>query len=93
LIVDDVISAGTSVRESVALIKAAGGTPAGVVIALDRMERGTGQLSAIEEVRQQFGLPVIAIATLENLLDYLAATPELSMHRAAVAAYREKWGA
>src|SRR4029079_18774300 len=61
LIVDDVISAGTSVRESVEIIKAAGGRPAAVLIALDRMERGSGKLSAVQEVQDQFGIPVMSI--------------------------------
>src|SRR5512139_4160853 len=64
LIIDDVISAGTSVRESIEIIRANGATPCGVLIALDRMERGTGKLSAVQEVAQDYGLPVTAIATL-----------------------------
>ncbi len=72
LIVDDVISAGTSVRESVQIIRAAGAAPCGVVIALDRMERGSGSQSAAQEVRSQFGIPVISIATLQDLTAYLA---------------------
>lgn len=71
LIVDDVISAGTSVRESIDLITHAGATPAGVAIALDRQERGTATASAAEEVRQQFGIPVVAIAGLDELISYL----------------------
>ncbi len=73
LIVDDVISAGTSVRESVDLIRASGAIAGGVVIALDRMERGQGSLSATQEVQQSFDMPVISIATLDDLLDYLRA--------------------
>uniref|UniRef100_UPI003D2D6D37 orotate phosphoribosyltransferase n=1 Tax=Methylophaga lonarensis TaxID=999151 RepID=UPI003D2D6D37 len=71
LIIDDVISAGTSVRESVEIIRAAGAEPAGVVIALDRQERGKGQMSAIQEVEQQHGIPVISIISLNDLLSYL----------------------
>jgi orotate phosphoribosyltransferase len=71
LIIDDVISAGTSVRESVQLIQAAGATPAGVVIALDRMERGKGELSAVQEVNRDYGLPVLSVANLEDLLGRL----------------------
>ena len=92
LILDDVISAGTSVRESVEIIRAAGATPAGVVIALDRMERGKGALSAVQEVREQFGIPVIAVATLEDLIAYLAGSPELAANLGAVQAYREQYG-
>src|SRR5262245_61708789 len=68
LIVDDVITAGTSVRESVELIRAHGAEPAGVLIALDRMERGRGSASAVEEVRTTYGIPVVAIATLDDLM-------------------------
>jgi orotate phosphoribosyltransferase len=92
LIIDDVISAGTSVRESVNLIRAAGAQPAGVAIALDRMERGQGALSAVQEVSRDYGLPVIAIATLEDLLGYLADSPELATHLAEVSAYRGQYG-
>lgn len=80
LVIDDVISAGTSVRESVELIRAAGAEPAGVAIALDRMERGQGTLSATQEVAEQFGIPVVAIATLDDLLGYLAGAPELEQN-------------
>jgi orotate phosphoribosyltransferase len=92
LIIDDVISAGTSVRESVNLIRAAGAEPAGVAIALDRMERGQGELSAVQEVSRDFGLPVIAIATLEDLLSYLNGSPELAEHLPRVSAYRQQYG-
>lgn len=92
LIVDDVISAGTSVRESVELIRAQGATPAGVLIALDRMERGTGELSAVQEVSASYGIPVIAIANLADLLDFLKDNTELASYRPAVAAYREQYG-
>ncbi len=92
LIVDDVISAGTSVRESVELIRAAGATPAGVVIALDRMERGTGELSAVQEVERDYGIPVVAVANLEDLMAYLSNHHELAAHQAAVAAYRSNYG-
>jgi orotate phosphoribosyltransferase len=71
LIVDDVISAGTSVRESVKLIRAANAEPAGVLIALDRMERGAAELSATQEVGKLYNIPVISIATLEDLIGYL----------------------
>jgi orotate phosphoribosyltransferase len=92
LILDDVISAGTSVRESVEIIRAAGATPAGVVIALDRMERGKGELSAVQEVRENYGIPVIAVATLDDLIAYLADSPDLAANLDAVQAYRERYG-
>jgi orotate phosphoribosyltransferase len=92
LIVDDVISAGTSVRESVDIIRAAGATPCGVIIALDRMERGTGALSAVQEVEQDYGLQVIAVATLDDLMAFLEQRPGFADHAAAVARYREEYG-
>ena len=99
LILDDVISAGTSVRESVELIRAAGAEPAGVVIALDRMEKSgnateIGDFSAVQAVEKDFGIPVFAIATLHDLMAYLDAqsAPELVQYQAAVKAYRERYG-
>ncbi|MDD3884211.1 MAG: orotate phosphoribosyltransferase [Gallionella sp.] len=91
LIIDDVISAGTSVRESIELIRAAGAEPCGVVIALDRMERGQGEFSAVQEVRRNYGIPVIAIATLDDLLGFLQ-TEGLLQNLAAVQAYRDRYG-
>lgn len=92
LIVDDVISAGTSVRESVDLIRAAGATPAGVLIALDRMERGQGDLSAVQEVQRDYGIPVVAVASLADLMIYLEQHAEFGAYRNAVARYREQYG-
>ena len=71
IILDDVITAGTSVRESVEIIHAAHATPAGVLIALDRQEKGLNDCSAIQEVKERFNMPVIAIITLENIIEYL----------------------
>ena len=73
LIVDDVVTAGTAVRESVNLIKAAGAQPAGVVLALDRQERGLGSQSAVQEIQSSYGIPVIRIITLDHLIEYLEA--------------------
>jgi orotate phosphoribosyltransferase len=92
LIVDDVISAGTSVRESVNLIRTLGAIPCGVAIALDRMERGGGTLSAVQEVRESYNIPVISIATLDDLVGYLKAEPGHGQHLAAVGRYREQYG-
>ncbi len=92
LIVDDVISAGTSVRESVNLIRASNAVPCGVVIALDRMERGGGALSAVQEVRASYNIPVISIATLDDLVQYLKAEPRHALLLAAVGRYREQYG-
>jgi len=92
LIVDDVISAGTSVRESVEMIKAAGAIPAGVAIAIDRQERGLGELSAVQEVEKDSGMPVIKIATLADLIVYLNDALELAEFKRAVQAYRNEYG-
>ena len=92
LIIDDVISAGTSVRESVELIRAAGATPCGVVIALDRMERGGGTLSAVQEVERDYGIPVVAVATLDDLMAFLHDRPDFKDHEAAVMRYRQEYG-
>jgi len=92
LIVDDVISAGTSVRESVNLIRASNAIPCAVAIALDRMERGSGSLSAVQEVRVSYNIPVVSIATLDDLIGYLQAQPQLGEHLAAVGRYREQYG-
>jgi orotate phosphoribosyltransferase len=97
LIVDDVISAGTSVRESIQMIEAAGATPCGVAIALDRQEKAAeggvdSPLSAVQQVQQRYGLPVVAVAGLADLLAYLEGAPELAAHRPAVLAYRERYG-
>jgi orotate phosphoribosyltransferase len=93
LIIDDVISAGTSVRESVEIIRAAGAVPAGVAIAVDRQERGAGPLSAVQEVEQEFGLRVIHIAGLDTLLRYLEARGDGSRgHFEAISDYRRRYG-
>jgi orotate phosphoribosyltransferase len=92
LIVDDVISAGTSVRESVNLIRSSGAIPCGVVIALDRMERGSGTLSAVQEVGANYNIPVISIATLDDLMAYLKTEPRHAQQLAAVGRYRDQYG-
>jgi len=92
LIIDDVISAGTSVRESIELIRAAGAEPCGVVIALDRMERGQGELSAVQEVQRNYGIPVVPIATLDDLLGYLQGEAEMVQNLHATQLYRDKYG-
>jgi orotate phosphoribosyltransferase len=93
LIVDDVISAGTSVRESVQIIRAAGAQPCGVAIALDRMERGTGLQSATQEVQSQFGIPVISIANLDDLTMFLQARGDMAQQLQSVLRYRKEYGA
>jgi len=92
LIIDDVISAGTSVRESVAIIKAAGATPCGVAIALDRMERGTGALSAVQEVKRDYDMPVISVANLDDLVEFLNVDQSLSAFLNPLNRYRDQYG-
>ena len=93
LIIDDVISAGTSVRASLELIEAAGAQAAGVAIALDRQERGTGALSAVQQVEREYGLPVATIVRLDQLVEYLAEDATMTASLAAIQAYREHYGA
>jgi len=92
LIIDDVITAGTAIRESIDLINQHGATPAGVVVALDRMERGQGTLSAIQEVEQDYGLPVMSILNLNDLIDYLRQQSGDETTLAAMQAYRGSYG-
>ena len=93
LIIDDVISAGTSVNLSVEIIKQAGATAAGVAIALDRQERGEGELSAVQEVEQRHQIIVISIITLENMIEYLEKIPSMSGNLGRIRQYRESYGA
>ena len=91
LIVDDVITAGTAIRESVEIIRAHGATPAGVLIALDREERGQGERSAVQEVRETFGLPVVSVLRLRDLMAHLEAAGDATT-LSAVRAYRDQYG-
>jgi orotate phosphoribosyltransferase len=92
LIIDDVISAGTSVRESVTLIKSHSATPCGVAIALDRQEKGLGGLSAAQEVEQSNNIPVCAIANLTDLLKFIECQPEMAHRLLAIRQYRDTYG-
>ena len=97
VIIDDVISAGTSVRESVEMIRAAGAEPCAVLIALDRMEKSgkdgaLSENSAVQEVSREFGIPVISIGNLDDLFNYIAGEPQLAQYKDAVAAYRARYG-
>ena len=92
LIIDDVISAGTSVRESIELIRSAEAKPCAIVIALDRMERGQNELSAVQEVQRSYGIPVISIATLNDLLGYLQGEPDMVQNLHAIQSYQNKHG-
>jgi orotate phosphoribosyltransferase len=90
-IIDDVITAGTAIREVVTILKNAGATIAGVLVALDRQERGQGELSAIQEVQKELEIPVHALITMKDLMDYLDAKGEKEA-LANMQAYREKYG-
>jgi len=92
LIVDDVITAGTAVREAMHIIQTGGASAAGVLVALDRAERGEGTLPATEEVARQFGIKVACIVSLEHVLEYLARQPQFNKHWQAVQSYRERYG-
>jgi len=91
LIIDDVITAGTAIRESIDIIRAVGATPAGVALALDRQERGQGDLSAVQEVQQAFSIPVVHIITLADLIEHLErADRPAELER--LRNYRAQWG-
>ncbi len=92
LIVDDVISAGTSIRESVEIIRANGAKPCGVFIALDRQERGLGALSAVQEVEHNYGIPVNSIASLAVLIEYLRKQPESGQNLLEIQRYQREYG-
>ena len=92
LIVDDVITAGTAIREVMQIIKAGGAEPAAVMVALDREERGQGELSAIQEVERDFGIPVVSIVSLTQILAFLEDDEQLRKYLPAVQAYREQYG-
>jgi orotate phosphoribosyltransferase len=92
LIIDDVITAGTAIRESMDIIHAADAKPAGVIIALDRQEKGTSDKSAIQEVEEQYGIPVLSIVKLEHLISYLQDKPEMVSNLEAVTRYQAKFG-
>lgn len=93
LIVDDVITAGTAIREVMSLIESTdSATPAAALIALNRQERGQGELSAIQEVERDFGITVASIVSLNQVLDYVAEDPELAQYADAISAYRDQYG-
>ncbi|WP_411359431.1 orotate phosphoribosyltransferase [Pseudidiomarina salilacus] len=92
MLVDDVITAGTAIRESMEIVQANNAELAGVLIALDRQEKGQGELSAIQEVEKDFGTQVISIVKLNDVIEYLKDSPELAEHLEAVTAYRAKYG-
>ncbi|MDH2433540.1 orotate phosphoribosyltransferase [Pokkaliibacter sp. MBI-7] len=92
LIIDDVITAGTAIREVMALIEQHGATPAGVVIALNRQEKGKGELSAIQEVERDYSMPVASIISLEQIVEFLAEQGDKEAELAAIRQYRQSYG-
>jgi len=92
LILDDVITAGTAIREAIDIINAADASPAGVMIALDRQEKGRAELSAVQEIRQQYGMEVASIIRLDDLIQYLQARDDLQSTLQAMQAYRAEYG-
>ncbi|HRF45405.1 MAG TPA: orotate phosphoribosyltransferase [Candidatus Competibacteraceae bacterium] len=92
LIVDDVVTAGTAIRETMPILTAHEAMPAGIVIALDRQERGQGELSAVQEVERAYGIPVICIVKLDDVIAYLAERPEYIAYLAKMQHYREQYG-
>ncbi len=92
LIVDDVITAGTAIRESLAIIEAHGARPAGVVVALDRQEKGQDERSAIQQVEEETGVPVVSIVALAQLIEFLRDDPAMQAHLEAIEAYRAAYG-
>ncbi len=92
LILDDVMTAGTAIREAIDIITTNGGKPAGVVIALDRQERGEHELSAVQEVEKRYAIPVASIIKLDDMIEHLETSEEHGQYLADVRAYREEWG-
>lgn len=92
MIIDDVITAGTAIREVIDIIRKEGAEPAGVLIALNRQEKGNGELSAIQEVERDYGIPVASIVDLNQVLEYLKEDPTMAKYAVSVAAYRERYG-
>ena len=92
MLVDDVITAGTAIRESMEIVEANGASLAGVLIALDRQEKGKGELSAIQEVERDFGATIISIVGLNDIIEFLKDDPEFNQHLPKVQAYREQYG-
>lgn len=94
LVIDDVITAGTAIREAAQIITDNGASLAGIAVAMDRQERGTGELSAIQEVERDYGVPVVSIIQLDHIIDYLQASHNgaLQQHLPAVVSYREEYG-
>ena len=92
MVVDDVMTAGTAIRESMAILNEAGARGAGVVIGLDRCERGDGELSAVQQVEQDWGLRVVSVVSLHDIIAWVESNPAMAEHREALERYRERYG-
>lgn len=92
VVVDDVMTAGTAIRESMAILNESGARGAGVVIGLDRCERGDGQRSAVQQVEQDWGLTVVSVVSLHDIIDWAESNPEMAQHREALERYRKRYG-
>ena len=92
VVIDDVMTAGTAIRESMAILNESGARGAGVVIGLDRCERGDGQRSAVQQVEQDWGLAVVSVVSLHDIIDWVERNPEMAQHREALERYRERYG-
>ena len=92
VVIDDVMTAGTAIRESMAILDESGARGAGVVIGLDRCERGDGKRSAVQQVEQDWGLTVVSVVSLHDIIDWVESNPEMAQHREALERYRERYG-
>ena len=92
VVIDDVMTAGTAIRESMAILNESGARGAGVVIGLDRCERGDGERSAVQQVEQDWGLTVVSVVSLHDIIDWVESNPEMAQHREALERYRERYG-
>ena len=92
VVIDDVMTAGTAIRESMAILNESGARGAGVVIGLDRCERGDGKRSAVQQVEQDWGLTVVSVVSLHDIIDWVESNPEMAQHREALERYRKRYG-
>ena len=92
MIIDDVISAGTSIKDSVDIIESEGGTVAGAIVAVNRQERGEGELSAIQEAQNRYGIKIMSIVNLDDIISYISESNKFKKHLGAIKAYRKKYG-
>ena len=92
VVIDDVMTAGTAIRESMAILNESGARGTGVVIGLDRCERGDGERSAVQQVEQDWGLTVVSVVSLHDVIAWVESNPEMAQHREALEQYRERYG-